>query len=241
MLWADGRPRAAGETLVVWAGAAVTLAGGGLALAPLRPLVGGAAIVAPTMLLAFTIGAALWGVYGISLAPDLALMPRAFAPLLEVATRLATSRSRDALVALVVTGVAVLFVGLALAWRARLAALFVEIGTLCRRPAPSPLARLAGTVVAVAVATALAMLGRDPWAIFSWGLGIAAAAVAAPRLARGGRRGEVVGTIVGSVTFVAVFAGAGALPTAAAAVATYPALAAAPLAWVAARLAGERA
>jgi hypothetical protein len=241
MLWADGRPRATRDTLIAWTGAAVTLVGGGLALAPAGTLVGAPAILAPVILLAFTIGAALWGVYGIALAPDLSLVPRAFAPLLEVATRLAKSHARATLVALVVSGVAVLFVGLALAWRARLAALFVELGALRQRPAPSPFVRLASTAALVAVASALAMLGRDHWAIFSWGLGIAAAAVAAPRLASGGRRGEIAGAVVGTVTFVAIFVSAGALPPAAAALATYPALAAAPLAWLAARLAGERA
>ena len=241
MSWADGRPRTTRETLIVYAGAAVTLVGGGLALAPAGPLVGVSGLIAPAILLVFTIGAALWGIYGIALAPDLSLMPRAFAPLLEVATRVATSRVRDTLVALVVTGVAVLFLGLALAWRARLAGVFVEIGTLVRRPAPSPFVRIAGALAVVAVAAALAMLGRDHWAIFSWGLGLAAAAVAAPRLAAGGRRGEIVGTIVGSVIFVAGVACAGLLPPAAAVLATYPALGAAPLAWLAARVAAERA
>jgi hypothetical protein len=241
MLWADGRPRATRETLIAWTGVAVTLVGGGLALAPAGALVGAPAIVAPAMLLAFTIGAALWGVYGIALAPDLSLVPRAFAPLLEVATRLAKSHARDALLTVVVTGVAVLFVGLALAWRTRLAALFVELGALRQWPAPSPFVRLTGTAALVAVASALAMLARDHWAMFSWGLGLAAAAVAAPRLAAAGQRGEIAGAIVGTVTFVAVLACAGVLPPFAAGLAAYPALAAAPLAWLAARLAGEGA
>jgi hypothetical protein len=75
--------------------------------------------------------------------------------------------------------------------------------------------------------------------LFATGLGVAATCAAAPRLARAGAIGEAAGTIVGAIAFVAVLVlGAQAGPSFAA-LQEYPALAAAPLAWLVARVARE--
>jgi hypothetical protein len=101
-------------------------------------------------------------------------------------------------------------------------------------------------VVVAAAAGALALL--DPWTAWSAGLGLAASAVAAPRLAAGedagrvlGRPVEAIGALVGGAIFVALtgvaLAGATArLPTALAPLGAAPVLAAAPVAWVIVRL-----
>jgi hypothetical protein len=234
MAWADGRRRPVRETLVMSVGAAVTLVGGGVALAPALPVVGAATILTPALLLAFVVGATLWGVYGIALAPELSLVPRALAPILEVLTRVVTPPWRQAAVALVVAGVVVLFLGVVLAWRARLTAVIIEVAVVIRRPAPPAWALAAGTAGAVAVAALVAARGADPWRLFTWGLGLAAAAAVAPRLAGAGARGELVGAVVGALAFgVAVF-GDARLPAPVGAFLEYPAVMAAPLAWLAA-------
>ena len=235
MVWADGRPRKLQEAFVAVGGTALTLVVGGLALTPAVPVAGITTIVAPTVLLAFAVGGSLWGLYGVALAPELSLVPRAFAPVLEVVTRVGSSRWHDTLIALVVTGVLVLFVGLAVTWRARLALAFAELAGAFQRPALSRLALFAAAAVVVGLAGALAVRGGDPWALLMWGLGLAAATTVAPRLAAAGPRGELFGTVVGAATFVVVLFGGDRLPPLLAAVVDYPALAAAPLAWLAAR------
>jgi hypothetical protein len=238
--WADGGRRALGEMVAVSMGAIVTLLGGGLALAPALPVAGATAILAPVLVLAFVIGATLWGVYGIALAPELSLAPRSLAPVLEVLARVATPSSRRVLIVIGVAGVAALFLGGVLAWRARITAAVGEIGAVMGRPAPSAVTLMTGTAAVVALATALAVRGGDPWRLFTWALGLAATAAVAPRLAGAGPRAEVGGTLVGALVFGALAFGGGWLLPAPAPLLEYPALAAAPVAWLAARLARPR-
>jgi hypothetical protein len=240
MAWADGRQRSVRDTLTMSVGAAVTLVGGGLALAPALPVAGAAAILTPVLLLAFVVGATLWGVYGIALAPELSLVPRALAPVLEVLTRVVTPPWRPALVALVVAGVVALFLGVVLACRARLAAVIADVALLIRRPAPSALALAAGTAGVVALAAVVAARGGDPWRLFTWGLGLAAAAAVAPRLAKAGPRGELVGAVVGALAFGILVFGGARLPAPVRPFLDDPAVMAAPLAWLAARFARPR-
>jgi hypothetical protein len=234
--WADGRPHPGRETLIVSMGVAVTLVGGGVALAPALPIAGASALLVPVLLLVFVVGATLWGLYGVALAPDLSLVPRALSPVLEVVTRVTTPRWRQALVVLVVTGIVVLFLGVVLAWRVRFGAVIAEVAEVLRRPRPSGLVLAAVTAGVVVLAAGLAARGGDPWRLFTWGLGLAAAAAVAPRLASAGPRGERVGAVVGVLVFAALVLGGGRLPVSAALMDS-PAAVAAPLAWLAARLA----
>ena len=158
---------------------------------------------------------------------------RYMSAVLEVVQRVQTPAWRVALVALVATGVVVLFLGTVVAWRLRVVAAFP-------RPDPSRVALTAGTMALVAIAAVLAGRGGDPWQLFTWGLGLAAAAVVAPRLAAAGPRGEAVGVAVGVAVFAAtLFAGAWMIPVPDVSL-QQPALIAAPLAWLAARLGRSR-
>ncbi len=242
MAWADGGARPRLGTLLLSAGAVLTLVGGGVALAPALPVVGATAIVAPAVLLVFVVGAALWGLYGVALVPELTLTPSAFAPVIEVLARTAQPPSRPGLLGLVVLGVVALFIGVMLAWRARVFAALTDGATALGRPALSARARTVGMGIVLALATALAARGDDPWRLFGLGLGLAAAAVVAPRLAGTGPRGQAAGAVVGMLAFGATLFGEGWwLPATAGPLVEYPAVAAAPLAWLAARLGRRRA
>ena len=239
--WADGTPRRRRETLLLSIGTVVTLVGGGVALAPALPLAGLVAITAPALLLAFLVGASLWGLYGVALVPELSLAPRALAPVIEALTRAAPPPSRSALLAVVIAGVGALFVGAMLAWRARVRAALIE-GAASIGLARPTMAHAVGAPIVVALATALALRGDDPWRLFTIGLGLATAGVVAPRLARAGVRGQGAGAVVGTLAFgAALFGGGSWLPATAGPLLEYPAVVAAPLAWRAARFRRSRA
>jgi hypothetical protein len=233
--WADGGRRRVRDILVAVAGTAVTLVGGGLALVAPWPTSGAtraarvAMALAPALIVAFVVGATLWGLYGIALAPEMALVPRALAPVLEVVQRVETPAWRAALAGLVTTAIAVLFLGVAFAWRGRTGAALAGLAAAFGRPSISTAATTAGTAAVVVLAATVAWTGRDPWQLFTWGLGLAAAVVVAPRLAAAGPRAELVGMAVGTGAFAAAVLW---IP--------HPALVAAPLGWVAARAMGAR-
>ena len=224
--WADGGRGPMLVTLATSIGLAITLVGGGWALVPAAalPVSRVAAIIAPIGLSAFVVGAALWGLYGIAVVPELALTPRALAPLLEVVARIMASPWREAMITLLVVGVVGLLVGAMLAWRMRFAEQVHEIGVTARG-----LSAVRVAVSAVAIAAALAMGNGDPWRLFTWGLGIVAITVAAPRLAAVGARGELFGALAGVIAFAAAVFFGGRF-------AEHPALVAAPLAWAVARI-----
>jgi hypothetical protein len=230
--WADGRHRRMLVTLATSIGLAITLAGGGWALVPATalPVSRVAAIVVPIGLSAFVAGAALWGLYGIAVVPDLALTARALAPPLEVVARIAASPWRQTLVTLLVVGVVGLLVGAMLAWRMRFAEQVHEIGATVR----GPVSAVPAAVSAVVIAAVLAMWGADPWRLFTWGLGIVATTVVAPRLAGVGARGELFGALAGVIAFAAAVFFGGRFTE-------HPALVAAPLAWAIARITRSRA
>ena len=253
--WADGRVGPPRVTSLAALGTIVTLVGGALALLGNRDGGGRArgpahrsgraegrvparlVIMAPVLVLAFVIGATAWGLYGIALAPDLAVAPRAFAPLVEVTARLGTAWWQPSYAAVLAGGVIALFLGVAFAWRTCLGELLHAGSAALRAVPPSP-ARLAGvTVVIIVVATALAAQGGDPWQWFVWALGLAASAVAAPRLAQGGPRAELVGALFGGIAFGAAVVAVSFVPVDVRPFLEQPAVLAAPLAWVTARLA----
>ena len=145
----------------------------------------------------------------------------------EVVARIAASPWRQALVTLLVVGVVGLLVGAMLAWRMRFVEQVHEIGVTARGLRPV-------AVSAVVLAAALAMGNGDPWRLFTWGLGIVATTLAAPRLAAVGARGELCGALAGVIAFAAAVFFGGRFTE-------HPALVAAPLAWAVARITRSRA
>ena len=201
MTWADGRARGVRAVVTSALGVAVTLVLGGMMLAPASafPLVGIATVLVPLAMLSFVVGAALWGLYGMALAPDLSLAPRALGAVFEALARAPAPPRRPALMGIVAVGVLVLLAGVVLAWRVRIAELITTSAGRMQRPAPSTAALGVAGAALVLTAAALALFGIDPWRLFTWGLALVAAAAAAPRLARAGSRGETTGAIVGAL------------------------------------------
>jgi hypothetical protein len=234
-VWADPPERRSARTAVAALGAALTLVGGALVFAAAPGLPPGrAAPAAPALLPALVLAAAAWGVYAALAAPELALGARARAGLFELPAlvlpgaggRALTLLAALALLALAVAGACALreLVGFTAAGRSGRGASFVW----------------AALVLAAAAASAWA---GDAWGAFLAGCGLAAAAAAAPRLAGGGARPELAGSLVGATAFLGLWAGAAWLPAWAAAAGRYPALVAAPLAFItcrAWRVAGAR-
>jgi hypothetical protein len=234
--WADGPAQATLHRLVAVIGVAVTLLAGGLALAPASAVPAGRleAIGVPVVAGAFVIAGALWGLYGIALVPELALAPRALAPMSEALQRVGGTAWAPLLSAGLAAAVAALLAGMLLGWRIRVieamrgAAAAIGGATLS-----------AGAVTAVAgglvvVAAVIGLRDDDPWNLFALGLGLIAAAAVAPRLAGGSTRSELLGAIVGTVAFVAVALDGTRWPMGAAFM-HHPAVVAAPLAWLTAR------
>jgi hypothetical protein len=150
----------------------------------------------------------------------------------DLAASLGIPTAREALRMVVAAGLLSLLAGAVLAWRARFTELAGGLAVALGRRAPSRLAVTGGAVGVTVAAGALAARGGDPWQLFIVGLGLAAACATAPRLARAGAGAETAGAITGAITFVAALLLGGQLGPAFAAIAEYPALPAAPLAWL---------
>src|SRR5205814_4786838 len=121
--WADGRTGGPRGAPLAALGTVVTLVGGAVALASgagPRPQGRGprwvTGVAAPALAVAFVIGATAWGLYGVALAPELAVTPLALAPLVEVGARLHTTSWRQPFTALVASGIVGLYLGLACTW-----------------------------------------------------------------------------------------------------------------------------
>jgi hypothetical protein len=231
--WADPPARGSPHVLLAFAGVAVTLVGGALALVrPAAPLSPAARTLAPALLAAFVLVAGCWGVYGMSAAPQLALAAPDTARVLELA---AVALGSGSGLAVGVVALVAAFAGTALALRERVLEALSAPGVGDRFvPTPSrlPLAVWSGLVAAVAAAS---LWPGDPWHVLLAGLGLAAAGGAAPALAAGTRARAVAGSVIGAGAFAVLAGAASVLPPWAAGVASFPALVAAPLAWLVAR------
>jgi hypothetical protein len=223
--WADppGRrsPQAAARAL----GAALTLAGGALVMlrASAAPSPAGAR-AAPVLLLVLVLAAVAWGVYAASTAPDLALGAPGRAGLVELPARAVSGLAGRALTGVAVVSLLVLSLAGACALRGLAGS-------------ASGSARGASFVWAglVVLAAAASVWPADAWRVFLAGCGLAASAAWAPGLAGGGERAGAAGSLAGALAFVLLWAGAARLPGWAAAAGAYPALVAAPVAFVTAR------
>jgi hypothetical protein len=221
--WADAPARGPGM-LPAALGGLITLVGGALALVPAGTSRGLPAVAGPLLLLT-GIGAAMgWGIYTAAAAPDLALGGSLLAPLLGLPPLALGARAGLPVAALAAAGIVLLLLGGTVALRQRLAT--------AARPGPGLWA------AAVLVAAALTAGGLDPWRLIALGLGLAAAAWT-PAVLAASRAGGLAGAIVGAAVFIALASLPLLTPVAAVpwleALVRYPALAALPLAWAAAR------
>jgi hypothetical protein len=215
--WADA---GTGTRSLVALGTVLTLALGAVALVPPGDR---RAIPAVVAAMALGLGAAGWGVYATLAAPEVGLAGSVAEPLVALA-RASTLGLRGVPTLMVVLALLALFVAGAGALRQRL-------GAVGGAPA------LWTGVVVVAAAAAVAPI--DPWLPLLAGLGLAGAALAAPRLAAaphariGPWPADVAGGILGAVAFLGATAllvrSAGGFDVSL----EPPALAAAVVAWIA--------
>lgn len=219
--WADGQTRRRPSD---WLGPLATLVLGALALVPTA---GRGARFAPAVVVALALGSACWGLYAVARAPDVALAGSLAEPWLLLPLAVAGPRGVP-LAALVAAGLLALFLATAGALRERVSV-----------SGAGPSAWLA----MVAVAAGASLWPLDPWIVLAGGLGVAAAAIGAPRLAGaagvriGGQPMEAVGAIAGGLAFAAFAVLGPHLPAVLSPAAEWPALLAAPLAWLVVRMA----
>ena len=220
--WADAPGRGPGMAPAALGGL-ITLVGGALLLVPAQTRRGAATVSGPLLLLTAVSAAIGWGVYGAAAAPDLALGGSLPAPLLRLPALALGPRAGAPLAALTTAAIALLLVAATGALRQRLAA--------TARPEP---ALWAGTV---ALAALLSTWPLDPWRLLMLALGLAGS-VWTPFLLAPGRIGGLVGSSVGGLTFLGLFALSALTSGTTAwleALGPYPALVALPLGWAAMR------
>jgi hypothetical protein len=216
--WADAAPRASlTRSLALLA----TLVLGACALVP----VPARRLTAAAIVLGLSVGATSWGVYATLAAPEAGLAGSPIEALLSlprVVPPSAYGLTAGSLVAVVVVGLLALFIAAADGLRQ-----LVRAAAGTRWPEAWAVAMGAAALIA-----ALSVV--DPWVLLMAGLGLAGAALTAPRLAAGrgaGRRlgwpVEIIGTVVAAGVFVALTAAK--LPGAAELLAAFPILVAAPL------------
>jgi hypothetical protein len=225
--WAEPPERRSLGTAAHAFGVALTLVGGALALLPRpRALPWRRAVAGPVLLPALTLAAVSWGAYGVYAAPELELGASPVTGLVELPALVLPAPVGRALVATSILALLALFVAMALSLR--------EV--IARQAGPANADVVWGGLVMVAAVAGLWPM--DPWRTWLTGCGLAAATVAAPRLAGGDARAGLAGSLVGVAAFAGVAAVGGQLPAWAGAVAAYPTLLAAPLAWITVRVAG---
>jgi len=214
----------------------VTLVGGALAFVGSRAALGARSVyVGSALLLALVLSSLSLGVFGAFAAPGLSIGASASAAVFDLPAAIAPGPRGRALGALGAVVLLVLFAATALALR-----------DVLRRAVREPdqgEAGAAGRVKLVRPIMRLFMVGA--WAASFWGgeasralligLGLAASATLAPRLADDEPGARLVGSLVGVGAFVGLSILGSRLPTWAGMVGAYPVLAALPLAWGAIR------
>src|SRR5262245_22606429 len=211
--WADPPRRNAPLAVVEMIGATLTLVAGALALVgpPSPTTVRGASALLPAMVL----GALCLGVYGVYAAPGLIIGAPALAAVFYVPAPVGPGPA-----------------GRVLAWLTVLALRGV-LAAACGVQSRGELTDRVMTGLVVLAAGASLWPADPSWALLT-GLGVIASAVVAPRLAADEPMARLAGSLVGAAAFacLALFR----LPAWASVAGAYPALTAAPLAWIAARV-----
>ncbi|HKA28372.1 MAG TPA: hypothetical protein VKH82_03280 [Candidatus Binatia bacterium] len=240
--WADPPERggltALGETL----GAMVTLVGAALAFVGPRSALGARSVyVGSAILMALVLSSLSLGVFGAFAAPGLSIGAPAAAAVFDLPAAIAPGPRGRALGALGAVVLVVLFAAMALALR-----------DVLRRAVREPGQADAGWAGGVKLVRPLMRLFLvAAWAASLWGgeasralwigLGLAASATLAMRLADDEPGARLVVSLVGVGAFVALSILGSRLPTWAGMLGAYPVLAALPFAWCAARAWGVAA
>jgi hypothetical protein len=186
----------------------------------------------PVLVVAAVLTATCWGLYALHDGADGALAPSPFGALFEV--RALGTWGRRAPAALAGAALAGLFLASAAAFRDRVAAL---VSATSATGAGRTL--VAVWVALLGVAALLATWPGDAWRVLLTGLGLAAAGWAAPALAGVGRRAEALGSLAGSVAFIALLLGLARWPGGLELLSGTPAVLAALAGWGVARIAGR--
>jgi len=221
--WADPPERSAPLTLAETIAATLTLVAGALALVgPASPTTfRGASALLPAMVL----GAVCLGVYGVYTAPGLLIGAPALASVFYVPATVVPGAAGRGLAWLTALVLLVLLAATVLALRGIL-------GRACGARARGELTERVMTGLVVAAAVASLWPVDASWALLT-GLGLLASAVVAPRLAADEPVARLAGSLVGAAAFVCLVLVR--LPAWASVAGAYPAVTAAPLAWIAAR------
>ena len=235
--WADPPERSSLSTVAHALGAALTLVAGAVALLrPAQALTVRAVSTASGLVVALVLGALCLGVYGAYSAPGLFIGSPALAAVFDVPAAVVPGAAGSAIVVLSALVLLLLFSATVLALRGVLGRAWGEVragrssGTQPRRSVRD--AAMAFLVVAASLAS---LWPGDASRALMAGLGLAASAAVAPRLAGDRPRAGLAGSLVGVIAFAGLAILGRRLPAWADVVWTYPALAAAPLAWVVAR------
>lgn len=222
--WADPAERGAGGATARAAGVVLSVLGGAMALVPpVGAATGARAILGVALAVGLVLAAGSLGIWSVGTAPELALgAPPLVAPLALPPFLLGARWGRAWMVLC------------ALALLLLLTAAAAALSGAVRGGATGGArhGQALGLVVLV-VAAATAVWPGDPWRVGVAGLGLAASAVAAPRLGGGGRGAALGGALAGTLAFGGLALAAPWLPAWAGALGAYPALVAAPLAFAA--------
>ena len=241
--WADGAGAPRARLLSGWAGLTLTLIGGALMIVrPAAPLSRASAVWGPGVVFLVTLAATCWGVYAVDAAPELALEVPASSLLVRLAPVVADEPWRARILTAIVLALLAVFLGCAAGLRRCLVDLVAagspDLAESTRRRA----VEAATWVAMVLAAAATSLVVRDPFALLLQGSGLAAAILLGPLLTMGDgvgvERARAKGALAGGLIFVVVAALA-RWPAAAGpldALARYPALVAAPGAWLVANV-----
>ena len=233
--WADPPERSGIPSVLGALGTMVTLIGGALAfVGSWRTLAAPTVYIGSGLLLLLVLASLSLGVLGAYAAPGLSIGMPTLAAVFDLPAAIVPGPRGQALEALGAVVLLVLFAATALA-------LSDVVRRALRSPEDKDAEAAAGRAALVrpimraflVVACVASFWGGDATRALLTGLGLAATAMLAPLVADDAPGAGLLGSVVGVTVFVAAVLLAARLPTWAAVVGLYPALAAIPLAWAA--------
>ena len=230
--WADPPERSGLSTVAEMLGVMVTLVGGALALVGSRPLGARAASVGSGLLLALVLSSLSLGVFGAFAAPGLSIGVPTVAAVFDLPAAIVPGPRGRALGALGAVVLLVLFAATALALRDVLQRALREPDRAEAGAAGARIKLVQSIMRLFLVAACVASFsGGEASRALLIGLGLAASATLAPRLADDEPGARLVGSLVGVSAFAGLSIFGPRLPTWAGPIEAYPVLAALPLAW----------
>jgi hypothetical protein len=230
--WADPPERGNVSALAETLGVMITLVGGALTFVGSRPALGARGVyVGSGLLLALVLSSLSLGVFGAFAAPGLSIGAPASAAVFDLPAAIVPGPRGRVLGALGAAVLLVLFAATALALRG-------VLRRAARGPDQGEPAAAGGVTLVLPLmrlflgaAWAASLWGGEASRTLLIGLGLAASATLAPRLADDEPGARLVGSLVGVGAFAGLAILGPRLPAWAAAVGAYPVLAALPLAW----------